>query len=186
MDLSELRSPEGDVLPASVADPYHVICWYQNGFGTIHAGATTFVAELLMKDSSLVTVDPKSRKNMLRFDVIPADAATLRPIDIPAFESRQIWLTYRIPADAKAGRYSGRVVIRDSAGVCATVPVSLRVPGWNLAKSPMLHGLYYGRRLPALDSVEQEGVFLKVLEEEIRDQIGHGCNVVATYVHTTR
>ncbi len=186
LELSELRSPEGHVLPASIVDPYHVICWYQNGVGTIHAGATAFVAELLMKDPTLVTVDPKTRKNVLRFDPIPTDSAILQPIDIPAFESRQVWLTCRVPTDARPGRYAGRIVIRDAVGVCATVPVNLRVPAWDLARSPMLHGLYYGRRIPKLDSVEQEQAFLKVLEEEIRDQVEHGCNVVATYVHTTR
>ncbi len=184
LGFSELRSPAGDTLSASIADPYHVICWYQNGVGTIHAGATAFTAELLMKDSTLVTVDPRSRRNELHFDSIPTDAATLKPIDIPAFESRQIWITYRAPRDAKPGRYAGKIVVEDAAGTCATIPVSLRVPAWDLARSPMLHGLYYGRRAPKLQTVEDEKAFLKVLEEEIRDQVEHGCNVVATYVHT--
>lgn len=186
LEFSELRSSDGGVLAASVTDPYHVICWYQNGVGTIHAGATSFIAELLMKDPTLVTVDFAARRNLLRFDPIPTDAVTLQPIDIPAFESRQVWITYRVPADAKPGQYAGKITIRDKAGVCAAVPVSLRVPRWDLARSPMLHGLYYGRRLPKLETVEQEQAFLKVLEEEIRDQVEHGCNVVATYVHTSR
>lgn len=184
LDFSELRSASGDVLDASIADPYHVICWYQNGVGTIHAGTTALVAELLIKDPKLVTVDGKSRRNVLHFDPIPTDARTLQPIDIPAFESRGIWVTYRVPRDAKPGRYAGTIIVRDVSGTSGPIPVSLRIPSWELARSPMLHGLYYGRRMPKLETIEQEKAFLKVLEEEIRDQVEHGCNVVATYVHT--
>ena len=177
-------SGPGTRLPLSVADPYHVKCWYQSGVGTIHPSQTTLLAELLLKDPALITVDPKSRTNELHFDPIPTDARTLRPIDIPAFESRQIWITYHIPPDAKPGRYSDMIAIYDADGVCATVPVRIRVPEWDLAPSPMVHGLYYGRRMPKLSTVEEENAFFTILEAELRDQIEHGCNAVATYVHT--
>jgi hypothetical protein len=49
----------------------------------------------------------------------------------------------------------------------------------------MIHGLYYGRRMPKLENVEQEKAFFDVFEAELRDQIEHGCNIVATYVHTS-
>ncbi len=183
-EFSELTSASGAVLPAAVADPYHVKCWYQSGVGTIHPSRTTLLAELLVKDRALITVDPKSRTNRLNFDPIPTDAQALQPIDIPAFESRQAWITYRIPRDAKSGRYAGTIAIHDKNGLVASVPVRLRVPEWDLARSPMIHGLYYGRRMPPIKTVEQEQAFFKLVEAELRDQIEHGCNAVATYIHT--
>ena len=131
--------------------------------GTIASGTMyqyalggAILAELLLKDPALITVDPRSRRNTLHFDPIPTDAKMLLPIDIPAFESRQIWITYRIPNGATPGRYRGTITIRDSQGFCATVPVSIRVPAWDLAPSPMIHGLYYGRRMPPIKTVEEE------------------------------
>lgn len=183
--IDELTNADGARLPAETADLHHVICWYQGGVGTIHRSRKTLLAELLMKDPTLVTIDPKSRTNRLHFEPPPTDASSLQPIDIPSFESRQVWITVRIPDDAKAGTYRGQFMVRDTEGECARVPLAVRVPAWNLAPSPMLHGLYYGRRMPGLETVAQEDAFFEVLEQELRDQIEHGCNVVATYVHTT-
>lgn len=181
---SDLVTDDGAKLPASIADLYHVICWYQAGVSTIHPSAKTLVAEPLMKDPSLVTYDSRKRENRLAFDVIPTDTAELQPVDVPAYESRQFWITYHVPSGAEPGRYKGRITIRDGEGRVAEVPTSLRVPSWELAESPMLHGLYYARRMEGVKTVEDEKAFFEVYEQELRDQIEHGCNVVATYVHT--
>lgn len=184
LSLSELVSTSGVVLPATVADPFHVIPWYQYGLVDNYAHQPIMVTETLMKDPTLITPDPVKRRNKLNFERAPRDAATLQPVDIPAFESRELWVTYRIPPQAQPGFYAGAITISDSQGPCATIPVKLRVPAWELAPSPLLHGFYYTRGLPKkMDTIEEENAFFLKMEREIKDQAEHGCNIFGSYVH---
>jgi hypothetical protein len=183
LDISELTTQKGKKLAPTAVDPYHVKCWYASGAGTIYQGRTTLLSELLLRNPQLIELDTQARKNTFHFDPIPEDSKALQPIDVPAFESRQFWINFRIPADAEPGTYSGRITLRDSRGECGHVPVSVRVPEWKLAPSPMLHGLYYGRRMPKVTTIEEEKAFFAVVEQELRDQIEHGCNVSAVYIH---
>lgn len=182
LELSDLVTEDGEVLPASVADPYHVKYWYQAGCGSVTRGRTTLLAELLVRDPDILSIDPKERANVLQFDPIPDDAGTLQPIDIPAWESRQVWITFRIPNDAKAGLYRSEARIVADGAAPVGVPISVRVPSWDLERNPVLHGLYYGHRLPELATEEGEDRFFAMIEAELRDQAEHGCNVVATYI----
>lgn len=186
LEWENLVAAGGDLLPATAIEAFHVISWYQAGAGTLACGSTTLVPELLMRDPSLVTVDPTTRTNTLHFDPIPKDAETLQSIDLRPWESHAIWIDVRPPRDTLAGEYRGSLTLRDSQGVCSTVPFRVRVPVWDLAPSPMLHGLYYGRRIPKLETEEDERAFLEVWEAEIRHQAEHGCNVFASYVGAGR
>ena len=38
-----------------------------------------------------------------------------KPIDIPANSTRPIWLSVNVPADAKAGKYTGKLTVKDAA-----------------------------------------------------------------------
>jgi hypothetical protein len=183
---SILKTDSGLELPAETAELFHVQSWYQAGVGTIHPGRKTLLAELLVRDPSLVSVDPSSRENRLHFEGLPRDAETLQPIAIPAFESRQIWVTYRIPETAAAGTYHGTISVCDAKSTLAGIPVQIRVPEWDLAHSPMLHGFYYSRRCPSgMKTIEEEDAFFALVEKELKNQIEHGCNVTATYIHTS-
>lgn len=180
--VSDLVSGAGAVIPSSAADMHHVICWYQSGTGSVFRSRTTLLAELLMKNPSLVETDPRRRENILHFHPIPRDATTLQPICIPAFESRQCWMTIHVPQNATPGHYTGTLRVADRQGEIAAVPVRLRVPAWDLAPSPMIHGLYFGHRLPKLETVEEENAWFTMFEAEVRHQLEHGCNTIATYM----
>jgi hypothetical protein len=52
------------------------------------------------------------------------------PFDVPAGESRAIWVEVHVPADAAAGQYQGTVTVHAAEGD-ATVPVTLTV--WDFA-----------------------------------------------------
>ncbi|MGQ9523644.1 MAG: glycoside hydrolase domain-containing protein [Armatimonadota bacterium] len=59
------------------------------------------------------------------------------PIDLKAHQNQPLWITVRVPTDARAGTYTGR--IRLSAGTwSAVVPVRLRVWDFALPKSPRI------------------------------------------------
>jgi hypothetical protein len=182
LGVGNLVSAAGNVLPASAADPYHVKTWYQAGSGSIHRGRTTLTPELLVRDPSIITTDPTTRTNIHHFDPIPDDADELQPIDIPAFETRQFWITWRVPNDAAPGLYRGELLVTADGLAPVAVPVRIRVPMWDLAPNPMLHGLYYGHRRPRLETAKEEKAFFSLIDAELRDQIEHGCNVVATYI----
>ncbi len=54
-----------------------------------------------------------------------------RPEEPPATRVRPIWVTAKVPADARGGRYTGELAIK-GPGVAARVPVELTVYGWKL------------------------------------------------------
>jgi len=59
------------------------------------------------------------------------DSLDTRPADKPG-AIQPIWLTVRIPPDARPGRYEGKATIRTSAGPLADVPLRLKVLDWSL------------------------------------------------------
>ena len=184
IEASDLRTDDNRILPAGVVDPFFVQCWYQTGVCDNYHRQITLVPELLVRSPALMSVDSGRRRNILNFEKVPDDADALQPFAIPAFESRQVWLRVHVPAGAEPGLYKGTLRVSDAGGLCATAPVRLRVPDWNLQPSPLLHGLYYGRQATAgLKTVAQEDAFFARMEKEIRDQIEHGCNIVGSYVH---
>ncbi len=76
------------------------------------------------------------------------------PFDVPAGESRAVWVEVHVPDDAPAGVYHGEVAIAWQGGG-ATVPVTLTVWPFTLPSTASLKsafGLYYGD-LPAAHGV---------------------------------
>jgi len=112
--------------------------------GTIPADAVRFHREAYyrlttMSDGELRSEFPRDAAGTCQGDcripdaLIPAkDALTNEtraafPVTVPATENRVAWVDVRVPADAKAGTYSGTVVVRSGAKLLSTVPVSLDV-----------------------------------------------------------
>ena len=175
----ELRGEDGRKLPPSVVDVRQVLCWYQSGWAHINRDERTLVPELLIKDGSLIEVDPATRQNKLNFEGLPTDSDRLRPFDLPAFETRQIWLTFRPPATTRPGLYSGHLLVLAGEAPIATAPIHLTVHPFKLAPSVLSYSLYYRLR-PS--RTPDPVATMKRMAAEIRNQIEHGINMPSTYV----
>ena len=73
------------------------------------------------------------------FDGQPRNAF---PFDVPAGESRAVWVELQLPADLPAGVYQGSVAVTGSGGFAASVPVQLTVWDFSLPSTPTLKTAY--------------------------------------------
>lgn len=171
----------GGVIPAASIDLRYVKCWYQAGTAWYGVGQDlsrkVLIPELLVKDDTLVRVDREAQHNYLKLSFpegpryVPIDDPTpvawgsrlateefpvrdsdrLMPLDLPAGENKQLWVTVKVPDDAKPGLYLGSIGFsaqgRDLGHVELAVrvlPFSLHVPRahYDLSK-PFTGSLYY-------------------------------------------
>jgi len=179
VQVGELVSENGRRLPSSAIDVRQVLCWYQAGWAHVSRNTRTLVPELLVKDSSLIAVDPSTRQNKLSFQGLPRDSDELMPFDIPAFETKQIWLTFHPPEDAAPASYQGRLTVREADEVIASVPIRLTVYPFKLAPSILSYSLYYRLRPTKTDDPVAT---MKRMAAEVRNQVEHGINMPSTYV----
>lgn len=61
----------------------------------------------------------------------PDPLPPLRPFDVSPGENQPVWVTVRVPKNAPAGRYSGRITLQPKGQRPSRVPVSLQV--WDFA-----------------------------------------------------
>jgi hypothetical protein len=158
---SDLRGPAG-VIPAANLDVRWVKCWYQAGNAWIGVGQDrthkVLVPELLLKDDALVKVDYEAQHTTLKLsfpdgpkyvpidDMTPVqwgtgpkladfpvrDAATLQPTDLPAGENKQVWITVKVPADAKPGRYTGEIKLAAGGKALGAIGLAVQVLPFDL------------------------------------------------------
>ncbi|MFT3916883.1 MAG: DUF4091 domain-containing protein [Anaeromyxobacteraceae bacterium] len=79
-------------------------------------------------------------------DEVDGEARNAFPFDVPAGESRAIWVEVHVPAGARAGGYAGSIAIT-ADGAETRVPVALEVWGFELPSTSSLRthfGLGYG------------------------------------------
>ncbi len=165
--VGDLTGPEG-VISRDNIDVKWVKCWYQGGSAPhgipVHRDKRVLVAELLLNDDSLVRVDLDERRNFLKLarpdgpeyvaidstEIVPwgnkytleeypvKDSPTLLPTNVPSAENKQVWLTVKVPEDAKPGVYTGSVQITSSGASLGEVGLKLRVLPFTLP-SPKTH-----------------------------------------------
>ncbi|MEF3303479.1 COG1470 family protein [Paenibacillus sp. GYB003] len=144
---------DGGTIPAGSVDLRVVKNWYQGGTGWYSYFADPFkkvlVPELLLHDENLIKVDPVTKTNSLRIDYpsgsryvdisgTPAavfdhfaepveDSDTLLPVSLRLGESKQLWLTLKVPSDAPAGTYAGMIDIRADGAPAGQIRMNVRV-----------------------------------------------------------
>lgn len=158
----------GAPLDVSAVDVRTVKVWYQagNDFG-MYKTRPTLVPELLLRDDDLIRVDRQTGRQSIRIhefgrtryhaidrpdSTIPAhatvhDSTQLRSFDLAGGENKQIWLDFRIPADAKPGRYSGYARVAADDVEESRIPIRLEILPFALEPARIETSLYYRGRL---------------------------------------
>jgi len=182
--ITDLTDETGNRVPSGAIDLTIVKCWYQGGRDVPSRDADGLKAELLLHDDSIVDVDYGKRDNRLNFEYIPRDAATLQPVNVPAFESRQFWLTVHVPDETPPGDYVGSLRIRCGDSPDSEIPVRLRVHPFELAEPRLEYSVYYPKRVKG-DTEEEQHVMWDFMLWELRDMVDHGITNPSTYVDTS-
>jgi hypothetical protein len=193
---SDLKGPNGAVIPSSVVDIRVVKCWYQAGnTPDMFKGPKTLVPELLLRDDSLVKVDYVTKMNFLKvkiddkyqyLDITSADAQlpkstqiydaeTLQPFDIQADANKQLWITIKVPMDAAAGDYTGTITLSSGATPLYTMKSLITVLPFDLPLPAIEFGLYYIAQLktggPVISSYLKNA---KQYSAELQNMKNHG------------
>jgi hypothetical protein len=169
------------------------------------------VPELMLNDDSLVKVDMEKKENYLKLsfpegekyawisdpnesaksikksqsvkDFPVKDSPTLLPVDIPANENKQFWITVKVPENAVPGKYTGKIRLTSADGAKAELALSLNVLPFKLPKPYYDSAIYYyGRLDPA--GVGSLFVALKSrvqLAAELKNLVDHGIDKPTLY-----
>lgn len=150
--------------------------------------------ELLLKDDALVCVEgqrnflrstaedgtetylPCSGQTSIRLEgARPIDAPDLRPVDIPAGQSREFVVTVHVPPLAASGVYSGQIFFTSDAGA-ASLPLRVTVRPFDLEPPRLRYSLYYRGRLAEDNQthIESDLKSEQQYRAEIADMQEHG------------
>jgi hypothetical protein len=177
---SELQG-EGGVIPASAIDMHVVKTWYQGGTAWqsyfADPAKDVLVPELLLHDEKLIQVDNARKGNSIRVDYPtgskyvdisqkPAvkfdrwtepveDSPTLLPIELKQGESKQMWVTLKVPTSTPAGIYTGTIAITADGAPAGQLTLNVRVLPFELPAPKTYYDtnkdfyvmMYHGARL---------------------------------------
>jgi len=115
------------------------------------------------------------------------DSATLQPVNIPAGENQQFWVTVYVPPDTPPGLYDGSITIHAANTIPEAIPFQVNVLPFTLDKPMLEYGLYYLGYMSATkpDRVGYDAKSETQLRAEIYDMARHGvvsCTVTQNYV----
>ena len=126
---TDLQSSNG-LIPKSCIDLFVVKVWEQAGIG-VYQSSSVQVAELLLKDDRVPLRDHYTRRGRCRhWNHLLRRSALYQPPDIridgdvftslDANQSKQIWVSVKIPGDTGPGFYSGHIDLREpQSGKCS-------------------------------------------------------------------
>jgi hypothetical protein len=117
-----------------------------------------------------------------RYRVVPDVLERFESLELSAGENTRFWLTLRVPDDAPAGTYHGKVTFACSGGT-AELPLTLRILPFRLRDDPSrLFAIYYRHPYDQMARAEDDvsrDYFRRRAEREHADMVAHGTrNVV--------
>ena len=186
-EVSNLSGEAGEIA-ASHVDVRVVKVWYQAGVELDQVSERIQTPELLLRDDTLVQVDPETRQNRVRDIDRPRDADELLPVSVDAGTAKQFWLTVTVPDTASPGLYRGLIRVLLAGLGEQRIPVQLEVLPFRL-EPPSLHfGIYYRGTLapsePAFVSSEEKTE--RQLEAEFGNMKDHGILYPDVYQRVSR
>ncbi|OPL16292.1 MAG: hypothetical protein AVO38_08045 [delta proteobacterium ML8_D] len=168
-----------------------VKCWFQAGVSIDRRrdNKKRLISELLLHDNDLVKVDYENQVNLVR-DISTKtnffDSESLVPFEVPEKFNQQIWLTFKIPADATSGKYYGNISVKftsNSKQYKKVIPVTVVVNKFDLLPPPIECALFYlARYIPASANYLSLGARGKTAAQmlaEFQDMKAHGLTNVA-------
>lgn len=121
MTASALAGPEGASIPASR------IVLYREGLYPVVTASNTEGAKGDWPDPLIPDVDPYFNEKRNAF-----------PFDVPAGQSRAVWVDLFVPPGTPAGHYTGTVTVTGAGLGTVEVPVQLHVRGFTLPSTASL------------------------------------------------
>jgi len=199
---------KGGTISCGAVDVRAVKCWFQAGAYQDFPqnwGVRLLTPELLLHDDDLVRVDLESKQNYVKLsfddgttrwlwissdettpeeedksvEAMPiSDARHLLPVTLPAQRAKRFWVTVRVPDDAEAGTYAGRIELTAGDRPIASLPVTLEVLPFDLEPNPLESSIYFhwGIELDTEGngSVSHRRRSVRQYEWELRDLVEHG------------
>ena len=151
-----LRGPEESVLQA----------------GNVTVGVVRTITRWLTSGKPL---KPGQRYERRPFFVFPN-----HPVNIPARETREFWLTVFAPPNLPPGRYTGSVNVSASGAAAFELPLHVDVLPIKLALPEVTYGMYY-RHQKQLPEFQNDEFFRRSLA----DMKAHGMNSFSVYADLT-
>jgi hypothetical protein len=150
--VSDLQGAAGSI-PAEAVDLRVVKTWYQGGTAWqsyfIDDTLDVLTPELLLHDENLILVDHEQKINYVRVDYPEGsqyvdvtsnpsqkfdrfkepveDSPVLLPIALKQGESKQMWITTKVPAGTPAGLYTGTISITADGAPAGQLTLKIRV-----------------------------------------------------------
>jgi hypothetical protein len=100
-----------------------------------------------------------------RFSLVPFYLEKRDRFEVPQGQTAQLWLTVRVPEEAKGGDYQGLLRIEVGEKAVQQIPLAIKVLPFRLPPTPLETGISY---YPSAD--------LAIREKEMIDQREHGIN----------
>jgi hypothetical protein len=177
--VSSLRGTNGREIADGAIDLRIVKVWAQAGVG-VYQSASTLVPELLVKDDRVGFQDSYSswcghwnhalqRKHYYRPP--PVDDIGVARTGLAVGETKQIWLSVRVPAECPAGMYEAQITATDGRDVCEMV-FRLEVLPIALADATQDLFLWYKGTLDC--QLPQHYLTPSAFEAQLRDIYAHG------------
>jgi len=67
-----------------------------------------------------------------------------KPLEIHRGQTGQFWLTFHVPAETSAGRYTGKILLKQAKKTLKTLDVTLNVPGFKLIEPTVQRYMFIG------------------------------------------
>ena len=203
--VSDLRSGSRTI-PGVRVDVKAVKCWYQAGTAWVgnrqDKSKRILTPELLLNDDTLVRVDEEKEENYAKLsfpdgqkyvwisdpkevsfyrrlpvDTFPVkDAPVLLPLDIPAGQNKQFWLTVNVPTDAEPGTYSGTISLRTPDAALGDLTLNVRVLPFDLLPPYYTSSMdYHGNLDPSgKGAIGSDLKSRKQFRGELKNMVAHG------------
>lgn len=191
--VGKLTGPSGSI-PADAVDVRAVMPFFRRI--TDFPGTVPWV---LMHDPNLLVIEDKPQPQALKPDAAPSekaysktsvfsrepvDAATLQPADIDSL--RQFWLTVRVPANAKAGTYTGPVTITAANAPSVNLKLAVQVYPFDLKPPKFTYSVYYPAWIEGGALAKGNSSNYSVINDaqylaEMKNMVAHGCTNPTIY-----
>jgi len=172
VSLDRLAGPEGATITADDVD-LRVVHVRERKHGLFrHSRRRTLLPELLLRDDR-TSLPPQGKQGGYGGGECVSK--------IPAHQSRQFWLTVRVPKSSPPGLYRGEITLSASGDEdrTLTLPVDFEVLALSLLPAEGHYSIYY----PSNPVNPDERLYVSKQQylSELQDQVRHGLNTTTLY-----